>query len=75
VPYQVILLKKDKQIGSRECETKTEALAYAEARKSLQPDETSVIVVDDTHEIVFTASPAKESNAHEAVRANAAPPT
>jgi hypothetical protein len=63
VPYKVILLKKDKQIGSRECETRTEALAYAEARRSFQPDETSVIVTDHNHEIVFTASPAKESDA------------
>jgi hypothetical protein len=63
VPYKVILFKKDIEIGSRECETRTEALAYAEARQSFQPDRTSVIVIDDDHQIVFTTPPAKDSNA------------
>ncbi len=63
MPYKVILLKKDIEIGSRECETRTEAFAYAEARRSFQPDGTAVIVVDDNHQIVFTTPPAKESNA------------
>jgi hypothetical protein len=63
VPYKVILLKKDREIGSRECETRTEALAYAEARQSFQPDGTAVIIVDHNQQIVFTTSPAKDSNA------------
>ena len=61
MPFEVILFRKNETIGSRKCETKTEADAYAKARQS---DTISVIIVDDdSNEIVFTTEQAKESNA------------
>jgi hypothetical protein len=62
VPFRVIILQKNKEIGSRECETKAEALGYAQARQSFQSDGIAVIVVDENHQTVFTTEPAKDSN-------------
>ena len=75
MPFKIILLRGNNEIGSRECETKAEALAYAEARQSLQPEGTSVIIVDDNHQIVFTSPPAKDSHAPRTLKARSAPPT
>ena len=33
MPFKVIFLKGNNEIDSRKCETKTEAVAYAEARQ------------------------------------------
>jgi len=64
MPFKVIFSTGNNEIGSRECETKTEAVAYAKARHSFQLEATSAIVVDDdSSEIVFTAGQAKASNA------------
>jgi hypothetical protein len=59
----VIFLKGNKEVDTRKCETKTEAVAYAEARQSFHPKTVSAIIVDDdNNEIVFTAGQAKESD-------------
>ena len=63
MPFQVIFLKGNNEIDSRKCETKTEAIGYAEARRRLRPEAIFAIVVDDdSNEIVFTAGAAKELN-------------
>ena len=64
MPFKVIFLKGNNEVDSRNCDTKTEAVAYAETWRSLQSERISAIVVDDdSNEIVFTAGQAKESNA------------
>jgi hypothetical protein len=64
MPFKVIFLKENNEVDSRKCETKTEAVAYAEARRSFHPETVSAIIVDDdSNEIVFTTGQAKESNA------------
>jgi len=64
MPFKVIFLKGNNEIDSRKCETKTEAVAYANARQSFQPETVSAIIVDDdSNEIVFTTGQARESNA------------
>jgi hypothetical protein len=64
MPFKVIFLKGNKEVDTRKCETKTEAVAYAEARRSFHPETVSAIIVDDdSNEIVFTAGQEKESNA------------
>jgi hypothetical protein len=64
MPFKVIFLKGNHEIDARKCETKTEAVAYAEARQSFRPEAVSAIIVDDySNEIVFTTGLAKESDA------------
>jgi hypothetical protein len=64
MPFKVIFLKGNNEVDSRKCETKTEAVAYANVRPSLAPETVSAIIVDDdSNEIVFTTGQAKESNA------------
>ncbi len=64
MPFKVIFLKGNNEVDSRKCETKTEAVAYAEARRSFQRETVSAIIVDDvSNEIVFTAGQAKERDA------------
>lgn len=64
MPFRVILLKENKELGSRKCETKAEAVAYAKVWQSLQSVTVSAMVVDDdNNEIVFPTGQAKESNA------------
>ena len=64
MPFKVIFLKGNNEVDSRKCETKTEAVAYANARQSFHPETVSAIIVDDdSNEIVFTTGQAKESNA------------
>jgi hypothetical protein len=61
MPFKVIFLKGNNEVDTRRCETKTEAVAYAEARRSFQPETVSAIIVDDdSNEIVFTTGQAKE---------------
>ena len=75
LPFTVIFLNGDNKVDSRGCETKTEAVAYAMARQSLQSGATSIIIVDDvTKEIVFTEQ-AKESECPLDPKASGAPPT
>jgi hypothetical protein len=63
MPFKVIFLKGNNEVDSRKCETKTEAVAYANARQSFAPETVSAIIVDDdSNEIVFTTGHAKESN-------------
>jgi hypothetical protein len=64
MPFKVIFLKGNNEIDTRKCETKTEAVAYAEARQSFPPAAVSAIIVDDdSNEIVFTTGQAKEPDA------------
>ena len=61
MPFKVIFLKGNDEVNSRKCDAKTEAVAYAEARRSFQPETVSAIIVDDdSKEIVFTAGQAKQ---------------
>jgi hypothetical protein len=62
MPFTVVFLNGSNKLDSRKCETKTEAVAYAEARQSFQPETNSAIIVDDNDEIVFTTEQAKESD-------------
>ena len=64
MPFKVIFLKGNNEVDLRKCETKTEAVAYANARQSFHPETVSAIIVDDdSNEIVFTTGQAKELNA------------
>lgn len=64
MPFKVIFLKGNNEVDSRRCETKTEAVAYANARQSLPTESVSAIIVDDeSNEIVFTTYQVKESDA------------
>jgi hypothetical protein len=64
MPFKVIFMKGNNEVDSRKCETKTEAVAYANARRSFPSESVSAIIVDDeSNEIVFTAGLAKESDA------------
>jgi hypothetical protein len=75
MPFTVVFLNRNDKVDTRECETETEAVAYAKARQSFQFEATSVIVIDgDTQEIVFTGQ-ATESKCPGAPKASADPPT
>ncbi len=46
MPFKIILLKGNKEIGSRKCETRTEAVAYVEGWQSFRRETISAIIVD-----------------------------
>jgi hypothetical protein len=55
MPFRVILLKENNELGSRKCETRTEAVAYAKVWQSLRSVTVSAIIVDDdNNEVLFT---------------------
>ena len=73
MPFKVIFLKGKKEVETRKCETKTEAVAYANARQSVPLETVSAIIVDDdSNEIVFTSGQAREFRRAEALKACAA---
>jgi hypothetical protein len=62
-PFKVILLKENKEIGSRKCKTRTEAVAYVKTWQSLQSGTVSATIVDDNGKEIVFEEKAKESKA------------
>jgi hypothetical protein len=64
MPYRVILLKGNEEIGSKTCETRTEAAAYVRGWQSFRRETISAIIVDeDSSEIVLPTEQANDSSA------------